>query len=50
VVQDEGGKVWVAWSDFAFVARRYAITDRDPAFKMATEVSGSIASSVAAKP
>ncbi|HZZ87474.1 MAG TPA: DUF302 domain-containing protein [Caulobacteraceae bacterium] len=50
VVQDAAGKVWVAWSDFAFVAHRYSITDRDPAFRMATEVSGSIASSVAAKP
>ena len=50
VVQDPDGKIWVAYSDFAFVAHRYAITDRDPAFKMATEVSGSIAGSVAAKP
>ena len=50
VVQDPDGKVWVAYSDFAFVAHRYAITDRDPAFKMATEVSGSIAASVTAKP
>jgi uncharacterized protein (DUF302 family) len=50
VVQDPDGKVWVAYSDFAFVAHRYAITDRDAAFKMATEVSGSIASSVAVKP
>jgi len=50
VVQDPDGKVWVAYSDFAFVAHRYAIADRDPAFKMATEVSGSIASSVVAKP
>jgi uncharacterized protein (DUF302 family) len=50
VVQDPDGKVWVAYSDFAFVAHRYAIADRDAAFKMATEVSGSIAASVAAKP
>jgi uncharacterized protein (DUF302 family) len=50
VLQDPDGKVWVAYSDFAFVAHRYAITDRDQAFKMAAEVSGSIASSVAAKP
>ncbi|HEX3919107.1 MAG TPA: DUF302 domain-containing protein [Caulobacteraceae bacterium] len=50
VVQDANGTVWVAWSDFTYVAHRYAITDRDPAFKMATMVSGSIAASVTAKP
>jgi uncharacterized protein (DUF302 family) len=50
VAQDPDGTVWVAWSDFAYVAHRYAIADRDPAFKMATMVSGSIAASVAAKP
>lgn len=49
VVQDADGSVWVAYSDFHWVAGRYAITDRDAAFKMATEVSASIASSVAAR-
>jgi uncharacterized protein (DUF302 family) len=49
VVQDPDGKVFVAYSDFAWVARRYAITDRDAAFKMATEVSASIAGSVSAR-
>jgi uncharacterized protein (DUF302 family) len=49
VVQDANGQVWVAYTDFNWIARRFAITDRDAAFKMATEVSASIASSVAAK-
>jgi uncharacterized protein (DUF302 family) len=43
VVQDAGGKVWIAYSDFAWIARRYAITDREAAFKMASEVSASVA-------
>ncbi len=47
VVQDADGQVWVAWTDFAWLAQRYGVTDRDAAFKMATEVSASIASSVA---
>ena len=46
VAQDADGSVWVAWTDFAFIKQRYALQDRDPALKMATEVSGSIASSV----
>jgi hypothetical protein len=36
----------VAWTDFNYVEGRYAIDDRDAAFKMASEVSASIASSV----
>lgn len=46
VVQDEAGQVWVAWTDFAWMAGRYEVTDRDAAFKMASEVSASIAGSV----
>ena len=45
VVQDADGSVWVAWTDFAVIEGRYAITDRDAAFKMASEVSASIAAS-----
>lgn len=47
VAQDADGSVWVAWTDFAFIADRYSITDRDAAFMKASEVSASIASSVA---
>lgn len=48
VVQDPDGTVWVAYTDFKWIAQRYRIADRDAAFKMASEVSASIASSVAA--
>ena len=49
VVQDADGKVWVAYTDFRYIAERYAIADREAAFKMAGEVSGSIASAVTAR-
>ncbi len=45
VVQDSDGSVWVAWTDFGYIKRRFALTDRDAAIKMASEVSASIASS-----
>jgi uncharacterized protein (DUF302 family) len=50
VVQDAQGEVWVAYTDFNYIARRYAIRDRGEAFKMASMVSASIASSVGAQP
>ena len=50
VVQDADGQVYVAYSDFHWIAGRYGVTDRDAAFTMATAVSGSIAGSVVAKP
>jgi uncharacterized protein (DUF302 family) len=46
VFQDPNGQVWVEYTDFAYVAKRHAIADRDPQFKMASEVIASIASSV----
>jgi uncharacterized protein (DUF302 family) len=46
VIQDPDGAVYVAWTDFNYIKGRYAIADRDAAFKMASEVSASIASSV----
>ena len=45
VAQDADGSVWVAWTDFAFIKKRYFLNDREQALKMATEVSASIASS-----
>jgi uncharacterized protein (DUF302 family) len=48
VVQDDDGKVYVAYSDFDFIAQRYALKDREAQIKMATEVAGSVADSVAA--
>lgn len=49
VTQDAAGKVWVAYTDFAYIADRYEIRDRAPQIKMASEVAGSIAGSVSGK-
>jgi uncharacterized protein (DUF302 family) len=49
VHQDEAGNVWAVYTDFAWIARRHHIADRDDAFKMATMVIASITSTVAAK-
>jgi len=43
VFEDADGGVWIAYTDFAFIARRHHIKDRDAQFKMAGEVAGSIA-------
>jgi len=43
VTEDADGSIWVAWTDFDFIANRYAIVDRAPQFKMASEVALSIA-------
>jgi uncharacterized protein (DUF302 family) len=45
VVEDQAGQVWVAWTDFGFIARRYGIADREAQFAMASDVAASIASS-----
>lgn len=47
VTEDDEGRVWAVYTDFAWIARRHHITDRDAQFKMASEVIGSITSSVA---
>lgn len=44
VTQDADGAVWVAWTDFDFIAKRYRIVDKTAQFKMAGEVAASIAS------
>ena len=49
VNQDEKGDVWTAYTDFAWIARRHGITDREQQFKMASTVIDSITSSVKAK-
>jgi uncharacterized protein (DUF302 family) len=46
IYQDDKGDVWVAYTDFAWIARRHGITNRDKEFKMASEVIGSITSTV----
>jgi uncharacterized protein (DUF302 family) len=46
VVEDQKGDVWAVYNDFAYIARRHGITDRDAAFSKASEVISSITSSV----
>ncbi len=48
--QEDGGSVQIACTDFAWIARRHAITDRDAAFAMATKVVASIVSAAGATP
>jgi uncharacterized protein (DUF302 family) len=45
VLEDEAGQVWIAWTDFNWIADRYGITDRAPQFRMAADVAASIAAS-----
>ena len=47
VTQDETGQVWIAYTDFGWIARRHHINDRGADFKMASEVAASIAASAA---
>lgn len=49
VIQDEKGDVWTAYTDFAWIARRHGISDRQQQFGMASAVIDSITSSVRAK-
>ena len=46
VYQDATGEVWVAYTDFAWIAHRHGITDRDEAFNRASDVIASITSTV----
>jgi uncharacterized protein (DUF302 family) len=46
VYQDDKGDVWVAYTDFTWIAKRHGITNRDKEFKMASEVISSITSTV----
>lgn len=49
VRQDEAGRIWLAYTDFTWIAHRHGIKDRDAQFAKATEVIASIAASVAAQ-
>jgi uncharacterized protein (DUF302 family) len=49
VIQDQSGAVWTVYTDFAWIAARHNIKDREAQFKMASNVIGSITSSVKAK-
>ena len=48
VFENEKGEVWMAYSDFAWIARRHGIDNRDEQFTMATNVITSIVSSAQA--
>jgi uncharacterized protein (DUF302 family) len=49
VTEDDQGQVWTTYTDFGYIARRHHIKDRKAAFAKASEVIGSITSSVATK-
>ncbi|MFD1612408.1 DUF302 domain-containing protein [Sphingomonas tabacisoli] len=43
VTEEADGQVSLAWTDFAYVQRRYSLTGKDAQLKMASEVAASIA-------
>src|SRR5215469_11005345 len=45
VFQDDSGQVWIAYTDFKFIAHRHHISDRLDQFKMASGVAASVAAS-----
>ena len=49
VFQDADGAVWTAYTDFAWIAHRHRIADRQAAFDKATDVIASITSTVQAE-
>ncbi|MBX9927058.1 MAG: DUF302 domain-containing protein [Hyphomicrobiaceae bacterium] len=49
VTEDADGSVWLAWSDFAWIARRYSIKDKNAQFKMASAVALGLATEAATK-
>jgi uncharacterized protein (DUF302 family) len=42
VYQDAEGQVWIAYTDFAWIAKRHGITNRANEFKTASDVIASI--------
>lgn len=50
VTEDDHGTVWLACTDFAWIAARHGIATRGAAFAMATQVVASIVASVNAVP
>jgi uncharacterized protein (DUF302 family) len=47
--RDDSGGVWIVYRDFAWIARRHRIENREAAFSKASEVIASITASVQAK-
>jgi uncharacterized protein (DUF302 family) len=48
--QDDAGQVWAVYTDFAWIAKRHGITNREAQFNMATQVVGSITSTLKPAP
>jgi hypothetical protein len=49
VLEDDKGQVWTAYSDFAWIAKRHHISNRNGVFGKATEVITSINDAIRAK-
>ena len=49
VSEDAKGQVYASYTDFAWIARRHGITNREAEFRKASEVIASITASVASK-
>src|ERR1700758_2710558 len=49
LTQDDNGDIWAVWTDFAWIARRHNIRDRDAQFNMATMGVKSITSTITRK-
>ena len=49
VLQDESGTVWAAYTDFAWIARRHRIADREQQFAKASSVVDSITATIRAR-
>jgi uncharacterized protein (DUF302 family) len=47
VIEDAEGGVFLAWTDFDYIAQRYRISNRPAQFKMASEVAAAIAAEAA---
>ena len=48
--QDDAGQVWAVYTDFGWIAKRHGINNRDAQFNMATQVVGSITSTLKPAP
>ncbi len=46
VIEDRDRQVWAIYDDFTWIKKRHRISDRDPQFRMATEVISSVTSSL----
>jgi len=47
VTEDANHNVWLAWTDFGEIQKRYQMANRDAQLKMASEVAASIAAAAA---